>query len=466
VRPLEELKTVGGFAAQRSGTTHVGTDFVATGTTFEPPQSEVRAVNDGYVAQLKKQDCSCDSPTSVACNDPDASYSMILALDSGDKVAYRHIRFSDLMVPGLSGASVPNAERCWKDDGSQRFRVAQGQPLASTGPGTTPGAASHLHLEFAPALQTAQSLPTRANPICKMLALSTDPKRSLPLGDNAPGLIKTSLDDRTGLELLVLRKSANQVGFWLPALAQRKPPGTPFESGSDSELAKLDRQVADPSVAVIDDSWVDPASDTLLLTDGGKTALRRVAAGVTNVFFGASIPWVASGAVRTSLGSSVDVQVVEQSATVRRMRGSGQFMCFYLGGSGPFTGAMATADLQCPSTPGGPSPAGSSSLSVHTAPRPIAGTEHFFTLQSLTSGTCSLDPSLPSALGQPFNKFEGQATGLVDGQPGSLTFTITDGGGSNGVTDTIALSMQGVITCPTRNLDGGDGNFIASESAN
>jgi hypothetical protein len=26
--------------------------------------------------------------------------------------------------------------------------------------------------------------------------------------------------------------------------------------------------------------------------------------------------------------------------------------------------------------------------------------------------------------------------------------------------------LNGVITCPTQNLDGGDGHFIASESAN
>src|SRR4030095_14502523 len=120
-------------------------------------------------------------------------------------------------------------------------------------------------------------------------------------------------------------------------------------------------------------------------------------------------------------------------------------MCFYLDGSSPFAAAEVTADLQCPSTPGGPSPEGSSSLSARTFPRfADPNTGHFFTLQSLTSGTCSLDPSLPSVPGQPFNKFEGRATGLVDGQPGSLTFTITDGGGSNGATAKVGLSTHRV----------------------
>ena len=83
---------------------------------------------------------------------------------------------------------------------------------------------------------------------------------------------------------------------------------------------------------------------------------------------------------------------------------------------------------------------------------PAGGVTNNFHLQTLTSATCSDDPTIappPPAAG--FDTYVGTGTGTCNGLPASISFKLTDAG-EPGTADTAQYTITGACTLTTPTL--------------
>ncbi len=307
--PTDDFRTVAAFAEARPKGPHGGLDIVTRSASNKPEEMHpVYAVGDGYVLKVKREKCDCPATGKSTCTAPKsgtAGYALTLKLNAGGQAAYRHLKVGQIELPGLK--DEPNIQGCWVDTG-KKYQVASGTLLARSGSSGTD--APHLHVEYSPQgdIDTLPAGLNRRNPLCKLVALSTDPAAvTFASADTDDKLVRMTLKDKTGKELTIRRSKA--LDIFLPALALPVAPQSSFESASSSVLAKVDRLVVDATIATRDDTWKDP-SVTSLATDNANVALLKgTATGQTFLHLVPSIQWATNSAKTMALGIPIDVPV-------------------------------------------------------------------------------------------------------------------------------------------------------------
>lgn len=122
--PVADYRSVASFGEVRKSSKigHGGLDLVTRNANEGPVTGlPVVAVADGYVETVKSEACAIPKKRNgpIYCDQrTNPGYALVLALNNGDRVAYRHLRPGGVQVAGLK--DEPNVLKVWQDDGSRK----------------------------------------------------------------------------------------------------------------------------------------------------------------------------------------------------------------------------------------------------------------------------------------------------------------------------------------------------------
>lgn len=287
--PVADFRSVASFGEIRKSSTigHGGLDLVTRDADDGPVTGlPVVAVADGYVETVISEGCAIPKKKNgpIYCDQrTNPGYALVLALNNGDRVAYRHLRQGGVQVAGLR--DEPNVLKVWQDDGIRKYKVKSGQILAQSGEsGKVP---PHLHLEYFP--KVAGVVLGHRNPLCKLAKIEAVPNSAmLKVGDAAE--LKVKLVNGAGSEYLIRRQKSPEV--FLSGTAVARPPFK-FEANSQSVMVNVEKSVADENIAKFNPafiaSWPDPSDK--IQSNNAVEEIQALQPGTTQVSFVPSFLW-------------------------------------------------------------------------------------------------------------------------------------------------------------------------------